>query len=121
TLSLVIIFLPVAFMAGRVGRFFHSFGLTVAVAIMISLLISFTLTPSLSPRVLRRLPPERAHGGRLYRAFEAAYGRLLAWSLRHRWALVLLAPGTVLSTAPLFFVFCMTLLPQFCQPEFVIV
>src|SRR5881628_2454110 len=70
TLSLVIIFLPVAFMAGRVGRFFHSFGLTVAVAIMISLLISFTLTPSLSARVLRRLPPERAHGGRLYRAFE---------------------------------------------------
>src|SRR5207245_2377045 len=86
TLSLVIIFLPVAFMAGRVGRFFHSFGLTVAVAIMISLLISFTLTPSLSARMLRRLPPERVHGGRLYRVFEAAYGRVLAWSLRHRWA-----------------------------------
>src|SRR5205823_3337798 len=51
TLSLVIIFLPVAFMAGRVGRFFHSFGLTVAVAIMVSLLVSFTLTPSLSARV----------------------------------------------------------------------
>src|SRR3989475_12989072 len=39
-------------------------------SIMISLLISFTLTPALSARVLRRLPPERAHGGRLYRAFE---------------------------------------------------
>src|SRR5207245_133712 len=75
--------------------------LTVAVAIMISLLISFTLTPSLSARVLRRLPPERAHGGRLYRAFEAAYGRLLAWSLSHRWVIVLVALGTVLSTVPL--------------------
>src|SRR5207245_10029118 len=100
-LPLVIIFLPVAFMAGRVGRFFHSFGLTVAVAIMISLLISFTLTPALSARVLRRLPPERAHGGRLYRAFEAAYGRLLAWSPRHRWVSVLVSLGTVLSPVPL--------------------
>src|SRR5207249_183683 len=108
----------VAFMAGRVGRFFHSFGLTVAVAIMISLLISFTLTPSLSARVLRRLPPERAHGGRLYRAFEAAYGRLLAWSLRHRWAIVLLALGTVLSTVPLIHVVGKTFLPQDDQSEF---
>src|SRR5437660_272176 len=118
TLSLVIIFLPVAFMAGRVGRFFHSFGLTVAVAIMISLLISFTLTPALSARVLRRLPPERAHGGRLYRAFEAAYGRLLAWSLRHRWVIVLLALGTVLSTVPLIHVVGKTFLPQDDQSEF---
>ncbi len=118
TLSLVIIFLPVAFMAGRVGRFFHSFGLTVAVAIMISLLISFTLTPALSARVLRRLPPERAHGGRLYRAFEAAYGRLLAWSLRHRWVIVLIALGTVLSTVPLIHVVGKTFLPQDDQSEF---
>src|SRR6266446_4905711 len=118
TLSLVIIFLPVAFMAGRVGRFFHSFGLTVAVAIMISLLISFTLTPALSARVLRRLPPERAHGGRLYRAFEAAYGRLLAWSLGHRWVIVLVALGTVLSTVPLIRVVGKTFLPQDDQSEF---
>src|SRR6266436_5147544 len=118
TLSLVIIFLPVAFMAGRVGRFFHSFGLTVAVAIMISLLISFTLTPALSARVLRQLPPERAHGGRLYRTFEAAYGRLLAWSLRHRWMIVLVALGTVLSTVPLIRVVGKTFLPQDDQSEF---
>src|SRR5438876_991974 len=118
TLSLVIIFLPVAFMAGRVGRFFHSFGLTVAVAIMISLLISFTLTPSLSARMLRRLPPERVHGGRLYRVFEAAYGRVLAWSLRHRWAIVLVALGTVLSTVPLVRIVGKTFLPQDDQSEF---
>src|SRR5919204_5142858 len=118
TLSLVIIFLPVAFMAGRVGRFFHSFGLTVAVAIMISLLISFTLTPALSARVLRRLPPERAHGGRLYRVFETAYGRLLAWSLRHRWVIVLVALGTVVSTVPLIHVVGKTFLPQDDQSEF---
>src|SRR2546427_10511828 len=81
-------------------------------SIMISLLISFTLTPSLSARVLRRLPPERAHGGRLYRAFEAAYGRLLAWSLSHRWVIVLVALGTVLSPVPLVHVVGKTVLAQ---------
>src|SRR5438552_627869 len=70
TLSLIIIFLPVAFMAGRVGRFFHSFGLTVAVAIFVSLLVSFTLTPSLSARMLRRRGGHAAEGGRLYRLVE---------------------------------------------------
>ncbi|HJQ82655.1 MAG TPA: efflux RND transporter permease subunit [Candidatus Binatia bacterium] len=118
TLSLVIIFLPVAFMAGRVGRFFHSFGLTVAVAILISLLISFTLTPALSARVLRPLPPERAHGGRLYRAIERVYGRILAWSLAHRWAVVLLAVGCVAATVPLFRVVGKTFLPMDDQGEF---
>src|SRR5262245_12450808 len=118
TLSLVIIFLPVAFMAGRVGRFFHSFGLTVAVAIMISLLISFTLTPALSARVLRRLPPEQAHGGRLYRGFERVYVRLLRWSLAHRWAIVLLAVATVASTIPLIRIVGKTFLPLDDQSEF---
>src|SRR5690349_12542295 len=118
TLSLVIIFLPVAFMAGRVGRFFHSFGLTVAVAILVSMLVSFTLTPTLSARVLRRLPPERAHGGRLYRLFERAYVRLLAWSLAHRWAIVLLAIATVASTVPLIRIVGKTFLPLDDQSEF---
>jgi len=59
TLSLVVIFLPVAFMSGIVGRFFNSFGLTAAFAISVSLLVSFTLTPSLSARLLK--PP--SHGG----------------------------------------------------------
>ncbi|MDQ3815021.1 MAG: efflux RND transporter permease subunit, partial [Armatimonadota bacterium] len=53
TLSLVAVFLPVAFMSGIVGRFMNSFGLTMAFAIMVSLLVSFTLTPMLSARWLR--------------------------------------------------------------------
>src|SRR2546427_3406315 len=80
-------------------------------SIMISLLIPFTLTPALSARVLRRLPPERAHGGRLYRAAEAVYGRILAWSLGHRWAIVLLAVATVASTVPLIRIVGKTFLP----------
>ena len=118
TLSLIIIFLPVAFMAGRVGRFFHSFGLTVAVAIFVSLLVSFTLTPSLSARMLRRRGGHASEGGRLYRLVERGYGRVLAWSLRHRWVIVLVAIAIVLATGPLFGRVGKTFLPQDDQSEF---
>jgi HAE1 family hydrophobic/amphiphilic exporter-1 len=101
TLSLVIIFLPVAFMEGRVGRFFHSFGVTTAVAIMMSLFVSFTLTPALSARMLRP-SAGGGHGGRLYRLLERSYDAILRWSLRHRWAVVLVAVAVVASTVPLF-------------------
>src|SRR6185503_4604267 len=56
TLSLVAIFVPVAFMGGIVGRFMESFGLTMAFAVMVSLLVSFTLTPMLSARWLKVRP-----------------------------------------------------------------
>jgi HAE1 family hydrophobic/amphiphilic exporter-1 len=114
----VIIFLPVAFMGGQVGRFFRSFGLTVAVAIMISLLISFTLTPALSARMLRRRGGTAVHGGRLYRALERSYGTVLRWSLAHRWVIVLLGAGIVLTTGPLFRTVGKTFLPQDDQSEF---
>ena len=58
SLSLVVIFLPVAFMGGMVGRFFSSFGLTVAFAIMMSLFVSFTLTPMLCSRFFKLEPVE---------------------------------------------------------------
>jgi len=117
TLSLVIIFLPVAFMAGRVGRFFHSFGLTVAVAIMVSLLVSFTLTPTLSARLLRRRGGDAVEGGALYRAVERAYGGVLRWSLAHRGAIVLLAVLTAVATVPLFHAIGKTFLPLDDQSE----
>ena len=53
TLSLVAVFLPVAFMQGIVGRFLNSFGLTMAFAILVSLLVSFTLTPMLAARWIK--------------------------------------------------------------------
>ena len=61
TLSLVAIFVPVAFMSGMVGRFMKSFGLTMAFAIMVSLLVSFTLTPMMSARWL--VVKRRTEGG----------------------------------------------------------
>src|ERR1051325_5833965 len=82
TLSLVVIFLPLAFMQGRVGKFFSSYGVTVAFAIMVSLFISFTLTPILASRFLRhtrdeKLREKKAHGGWLMRWLGAHYLRLL--------------------------------------------
>src|SRR5690606_3527154 len=53
TLSIVAVFIPVAFMEGMVGQFFYQFGVTVAVAVMISLAVSLSLTPMLSARVLK--------------------------------------------------------------------
>ena len=109
TLSLVVIFLPVAFMGGLVGKFWNSFGLTATFAIMVSLLVAFTLTPMLSARIFaahapisqKGAPPHGAGG--LYRAFERGYEGLLGWCLRHRWvavvvSILILVSGWVLLT-----------------------
>src|SRR6185369_5305015 len=93
TLSLVVIFLPLAFMKGRVGMFFSSYGVTVAFSIMVSLFISFTLTPMLSSRFLRHTDDEKirekkAHGGWLMKWLSREYIRVLQWSLRHRWVIM---------------------------------
>lgn len=110
TLSLVVIFLPLAFMQGRVGRFFSSYGITVAFAIMVSLFISFTLTPMLASRFLRQTRDEKArekkaHGGPLLQWLSGHYMRVLGWSLRHRWAVML---GTGACVASLYFLLPMT-------------
>ncbi len=94
TLSLVVIFLPLAFMKGRVGMFFSSYGVTVAFAIMISLFVSFTLTPMLSSRFLKhtddeRLREKKAHGGPLMQWLSTHYIWVLRWSLNHRWVIML--------------------------------
>ncbi len=89
TLSLVAIFVPVGFMGGIVGRFMKSFGLTMAFAIMVSLLVSFTLTPMLSARWLKvDHSTARASTTRrtrvVFHAIDVLYTRLLEWSMRHR-------------------------------------
>ncbi len=92
TLSLVVIFLPVAFMGGLVGRFWNSFGLTATFAIMVSLLVAFTLTPMLAARLITPRPHAReaARATGLYGRFEHGYEGVLRWFLRHRWAAAVL-------------------------------
>src|ERR1700680_131280 len=61
TLSLVVIFLPIAFMTGYAKRFINPFGWTMAFSIMVSMLVSFTLTPMLSSRFLKLSPAASDH------------------------------------------------------------
>ena len=111
TLSLVVIFLPVAFMQSIPGRFFKSMALTMSFAILVSLLVSFTLTPMLSARMLKRLKRKAvdngsgepaAHTGekssRINRVLDRGYTSLLRWSLGHRLAICLIALLTFAST-----------------------
>jgi HAE1 family hydrophobic/amphiphilic exporter-1 len=99
TLSLVIIFVPIAFMTGYARRFVNQFGWTMAMSIMVSMLVAFTLTPSLSARLLKRRSPEkRSHGVHQHGFFDRTYVASLRWSLRHRWVIVAVALITFGST-----------------------
>jgi HAE1 family hydrophobic/amphiphilic exporter-1 len=119
TLSLLVIFVPVIFMGGRVGRFFSSFGMVVGFSIFMSMLVSFTLTPMLCSRFIRfRAAHRSSKGGWLWRGIAGAYGGILAWSLRHRWAIVLLGIATFAATFPLFRLVGKDFIPRDDQSEF---
>ena len=100
TLSLVAVFLPVAFMSGIVGRFMNSFGVTMSCAILVSLIVAFTLTPTLSARMLKapnkkkqadgNVGKDGEHHGHTQGFFghiDAVYTRMLKWSMGHRWVI----------------------------------
>jgi hydrophobic/amphiphilic exporter-1 (mainly G- bacteria), HAE1 family len=102
TLSLVVIFLPVVFLGGISGRFLKSFGLTMAVSIMVSMLVSFTLTPMLSSRLLKRgTGTHKSKDSGFYRFIDRGYGRMLNWALSHRAIMVVIFVLTVISTIPI--------------------
>ena len=108
TLSLVAIFVPVGFMSGMVGRFMKSFGLTMAFAIMVSLVVSFTLTPMMSARWLKvkgpgdRRPGHDSKHSKVFGPLDRGYTRLLEWSMAHRGVVAVLAVLVLLSSVPLF-------------------
>jgi|YelNatPaOPRAMG01_1025707.scaffolds.fasta_scaffold01793_18 HAE1 family hydrophobic/amphiphilic exporter-1 len=98
TLSLVVIFVPVAFIHGVMGRFLNSFGLTMAFAIMVSLVVAFSLTPMLCSRLLKaEAGGRRSRDSAFFRPLEANYERALSWSLAHRWIIVSVAAALVLA------------------------
>jgi HAE1 family hydrophobic/amphiphilic exporter-1 len=105
TLSLVIIFLPIAFMSGYARRYVNQFGWTMAFSILVSMLVSFTLTPMLSSRLLKKT--EGNGGGHaakewpFFRWIDRKYGDVLRWSLDHRAAVLGTAFGTFLLAFPL--------------------
>jgi HAE1 family hydrophobic/amphiphilic exporter-1 len=116
TLSIVAVFLPIGFMGGIVGKFFHEFGLTIVAAVLISMFVSFTLDPMLSSV----WHDPQAHGGhrdgppvtlydktigrvthlfdQLTEALSRAYQRILGWSLKHKLSTLLIALATFVAS-----------------------
>jgi len=110
TLSIVAVFLPIGFMGGIIGKFFHEFGITMVAAVLISMFVSFTLDPMLSsvwhdPAIERRADGPRSFYdrtiGRVTHAFDRfqdeladTYQAALRWSLRHKLATLALAAAT---------------------------
>jgi HAE1 family hydrophobic/amphiphilic exporter-1 len=88
SVSLIVIFLPVAFMTGYTQRFIYPFGFTMAFAVMVSLLVSLTLTPMLSARMVKTDGRVHRHGEGFLGRVDAAYRRSLEWSLDHRGVIV---------------------------------
>ncbi|WP_406697267.1 efflux RND transporter permease subunit [Singulisphaera sp. Ch08] len=122
SLSLIVIFVPIAFMGGIIGRFFSSFGLTVAFAVAMSLFVSFTLTPMLCSRFLKLEPSEGGHAGSksgfIYRLVDGSYGMVLRWALRFKPLVVVLALLVIMSTVPIGKMMGMSLIPRDDQSEY---
>ena len=129
TLSLVVIFLPVAFLSGQVGRLFSSYGVTVAAAVVVSLFIAFTLTPMLGSRFLesaeklrakKEAPPQGIRGlpDRLMGWLDRHYMTLVRWSLAHRKIVAGIGLACVVATVPLFGLVGKEFIPVDDQSEF---
>jgi len=121
TLSLVAIFVPVAFMGGIVGKFMKSFGLTMAFAILVSLIVSFTLTPMLSARWLKVEKRGNKHASkdtRVFRVIDGAYTKMLEWAMAHRAVVAAVAALVLLSSVPLFMAVDKNFLSNDDQSEF---
>jgi HAE1 family hydrophobic/amphiphilic exporter-1 len=110
TLSLVVIFVPVSFMSSISGRFLFQFGFTAAAAVLVSLLVSFTLTPMMSARLLKA-EDAAGHGGHagdtaksrggFYGRIDRLYERMLRWTLHHRKLTAAVCVLVMLSSIPL--------------------
>jgi len=99
TFTVVAVFVPVAFMPGIVGRFFYQFGITISVAVLVSLFVAFTLTPMLSSRWLNREDEALSKEGNIlqkilyyfnhfFDILNQKYKTALSWSLNHRKTIV---------------------------------
>ncbi len=123
TFSIAAVFIPVAFMGGMIGRFFFQFGVTVAVSVIASLVVSLILIPMLCSRFLKL---ESKHG-RVYQFFDQAFSRLearyqkaLRFALRHRWLVVLIALIIFIGSIGLFLNLKREFVPKSDEGRFII-
>lgn len=90
----IVIFVPIAFMSGMIGQIFREFGLTIAIATMFSLIVSFTVTPMLASRLLKKTDiqkKQKADEKGLFSKVLKLYKKTLVWSLNNRWKVVLIS------------------------------
>src|SRR3989442_4107121 len=103
---MVVILLPVVFMTGQVGRYFFSFGITAASAILISMFVSFTLTPALCAWWMKEEDTKSDHSSTkssgFYAKMDRVYGRMLTWSLHHRAVMIGIAVAVTASAGFLY-------------------
>ncbi len=123
TLAIVAVFIPVAFIRGLIGRFYFQFGVTVSVAILISLFVAFTLTPMLCARFLNA---KKRHG-RLYNYLEETFSKIdgmyresLAWSLNHRFLVIAVAVAIFIASLGLFKILGKELVQKEDRDDFVV-
>ncbi len=109
TISLIAVLIPLLFMGDIVGRLFREFAITLSVTILVSAVVSLTLTPMMSARLLRHKP--ESEQGRLFHASERVferiiefYGRTLKWVLKHQTATLVVAAGTLVLTILLYII-----------------
>lgn len=105
TVSLLAVFIPVGFMGGMTGRFMSAFGFTCAGAVVVSMLVSFTLTPMLCSRFVHPPAEESGHkskDAKFFRILDTTYTKALVWAMGHRKTVVLSCVGVILSIIPLF-------------------
>jgi hydrophobic/amphiphilic exporter-1 (mainly G- bacteria), HAE1 family len=126
TMSLVVIFAPVIFLGGIPGRFLKCFGVTAATAIMVSLVVSFTLTPMLSSRFFKAAGSEGKESrtskeSGFYRPIENAYIAALKWSMGHRKTVILVCTLISLTSIPMGMRIGKDFFPDDDQDEFDIV
>ncbi len=106
TLSLVIVFLPVSFLSSVTGRMLFEFGVTATVAILVSMLVSFTLTPMMCSKLLKpgqatdASPRSRAG---LYHLLESAYLKLLGYAMRYRIVILGMSMLVIAANVPLYY------------------
>jgi hydrophobic/amphiphilic exporter-1 (mainly G- bacteria), HAE1 family len=117
TLSLVIIFVPIAFLQGYAKKYLNQFGWTMAVSILVSMLVAFTLTPALSSRLLRRGAHKPKEKKDRHPWFERLYTGALRWSLGHRWVIVMLFVVVLSSTFVIYRFIGRDWMPQEDQSE----
>ncbi len=104
TLSLIVVFLPVSFMSSISGRFLYSFGFTASVAILVSLLVSFSLTPMMCSRMLKPSSDSKHKDSRagFYAKVDRAYEIMLGRAMDHRAIVAVFAVAVVASSVPLY-------------------